>query len=105
MITSSTELIEGPLAHGRIGDYLLENGCARFVVQNADQRDFNQVGAFGGNVIDAELVRNGVRSGNDNFWEVQPAVNIETVVNATTIVVVPARVTGHAGACSMVRSG
>lgn len=90
VITSTAELVTGPLANGRLGDYLLENGCARFVVQNVDPvgRDFNQVGAFGGNLIDAEIVTDGVRGGNDNFWEVQPAVNIETVVRADSIMVV-----------------
>jgi hypothetical protein len=83
-IVSSADLITGPLAHGAIGDYLLENGCARFIVQKPGPRDFNQIGAYGGNLIDAELVVNGVRQGRDNFWEVQPAVNIETVVHATS---------------------
>ena len=83
-IVDPADLIEGPLAHGRVGDYLLDNGCARFIVQQPGQRDFNQVGAFGGNLIDAERVVKGVRQGNDNFWEIQPAVNIETVINATS---------------------
>lgn len=83
-IVDPADLIEGPLAHGRPGDYLLENGCARFIVQDAVERDFNQIGAYGGNLIDAELVVDGVRQGNDNFWEVQPAVNIESVIHATS---------------------
>ena len=87
LISDPGDLIQGPLAHGRVGDYLLENGCARFIVQKGLQRDFNQVGAFGGNLIDAEIVVDGVRKGNDNFWEIQPAVNIETVINATSVVV------------------
>ncbi len=85
LISDPGDLIQGPLAGGRVGDYLLENGCARFIVQEGLQRDFNQVGAFGGNLIDAEIVVDGVRQGNDNFWEVQPAVNIETVINATSV--------------------
>jgi Ni,Fe-hydrogenase III small subunit len=94
-ITSTAELIEGPLAHGELGDYLLENGCARFIVQKPGLRDFNQIGAFGGNLIDAEIVENGVRKGNDNFWEVQPAVNIESVVNAQSVQIVNDGVDGN----------
>jgi len=73
------------LAHGRIGDYLLENGVARFIIQDVAQRDLYSVGAFGGNIIDAELVAS---PGKDNFLEVQPAMNIETVVNAQSIEIV-----------------
>jgi hypothetical protein len=84
-ITSSSELITGPLGHSRIGDWLLSNSVARFAVQDVAQRDLHSVGQFGGNIIDAELVG---REGRDAFFEVQPALNVETVVNAQTVVVV-----------------
>jgi hypothetical protein len=87
-LSSAGDLITGPLAHNVIGDYMLENDLARFAVQAPGQRDFNQVGAFGGNLIDAEVVEAGVRQGNDNFWEIQPGVNVETVVNAQTVEIV-----------------
>jgi hypothetical protein len=80
-IDDPDDLIRGPLAHGRVGDYLLENGTARFVVQDVGQRDFHSVGQYGGNLIDAELVG---RPGLDNFFEIQPALNIESVINAQT---------------------
>jgi hypothetical protein len=79
------DLIEGPLAHGRVGDWLIENAAARFVVQDVGKRDLYSVGGFGGNVIDLELKSN---PGNDNFIEIQPMLNLETVVNAQTIEVV-----------------
>jgi hypothetical protein len=81
-ITDPADLIEGPLAHGRVGDYMLANCRARFVIQDAGQRDFYSVGAFGGNIIDAELVST---PGLDNFIEIQPMLNIETVINAVSI--------------------
>jgi hypothetical protein len=84
-ITSASELITGPLGHSRIGDWLLENDVARFVVQDAPQRDLHSVGQFGGNLIDAELVG---RPGRDAFFEVQPSINVETVVNAQTVEIV-----------------
>jgi hypothetical protein len=84
-ITDPSELIGGPLAHGRVGDWLIANSVARFIVQDVGQRDMYSVGAFGGNVIDLELV---AKPGTDNFIELQPMLNVETVVNATTIEVV-----------------
>lgn len=84
-ITAESDLIQGPLAHSRLGDWLLENDVARFIVQDAPQRDLYAVGQFGGNLIDAELR---AHPGADNFMEIQPAVSIETVINALTVEIV-----------------
>ncbi len=82
---SDPDLPTGPLAQARVGDYLLENDVARFVVQDVAQRDLHSIGAFGGNLIDAELVGH---PGLENFFEIQPAINIETVLNAQTAEIV-----------------
>lgn len=84
-IEDAADLITGPLAHGRVGDYLLANATARFIVQDVGKRDMYSVGAFGGNLIDLELVDH---PGMDNFLEVQPAINVETVINAQTVEIV-----------------
>jgi hypothetical protein len=84
-MTGGDLLTGGPLVHNRVGDYKMENCGARFVVQDVDQRDFYSVGAFGGNIIDAELVSN---PGNDNFLEFQAMLNIETVLNADTATII-----------------
>jgi len=84
-ISDPADLIEGPLAHGRVGDYMLANCLARFIIQDAGQRDLYSVGAFGGNIIDAELAS---EPGLDNFIEIQPMMNIETVINAQSIEIV-----------------
>lgn len=84
-ITAESDLIHGPLAHSRLGDWLLENDVARFIVQDAPQRDLYAVGQFGGNLIDAELR---AHPGLDNFMEIQPAVSIETVINAQSVEIV-----------------
>jgi hypothetical protein len=81
-ITDASDLLDGVLAHGRVGDYMLANSVARFVIQDVGKRDMYSIGAFGGNIIDAELVS---RPGTDNFLEIQPAVNVETVINAQTV--------------------
>lgn len=84
-IESAAELIRGPLADGQVGDWLLANNVARFIIQNAPQRDLYSVGTYGGNIIDAELVGH---EGLDNFLEIQPAVQVETVINAQTVEIV-----------------
>ena len=84
-ITDEADLISGPLADGRVGDYLLANDVARFIIQDAPQRDLYSVGAFGGNIIDVELIGH---PGLDNFLEIQPAVQIETVINAQSVEIV-----------------
>jgi hypothetical protein len=84
-IEREDQRIVGPLAHSRVGDWLLGNGHARFVVQDVAQRELYSVGQYGGNLIDAELV---TRPGRDNFLEIQPGLNIETVVNAQSVEIV-----------------
>ncbi len=97
-IDDTADLITGPLAHGRVGDWLLANDTARFIVQDAGPRDLYSVGTFGGNLIDAELVGH---PGLDNFLEVQPSVNVETVIHATSVEVVN---DGQDGTPAIVRS-
>lgn len=84
-IADPAEQITGPLGHSRVGDWLLENDVARFVVQDAPQRDLHSVGQFGGEIIDAELIG---REGRDAFLALSTALNIESVVNPISIVVV-----------------
>jgi len=84
-ISESADLITGPLAHSQIGDWLIRNCTARFIIQDAPQRDLYSVGAFGGNLIDLELIG---REGLDNFIEIAPTLDAETVVNPQTVEIV-----------------
>ncbi len=84
-ITHESQLIRGPLAHSQLGDWLISNGEARFIVQDVAQRELYSVGQYGGNLIDAELVGN---PGKDNFLETTTSLNIESVVNPQTVTVV-----------------
>lgn len=97
-IVNAAELITGPLADGQLGDTMMANEVARFIIQKPGVRDMYSVGGFGGNIIDAELVGH---PGLDNFLEIQPALNIETVVNATTLEVVN---DGSDGGAAIVRT-
>src|SRR5262249_4224807 len=53
---AATECVKGPLARCRNNDYLLANDKIRVVVQSI-QRNILNVGQFGGQIIDADLVR------------------------------------------------
>ncbi|MCI0635371.1 MAG: carboxypeptidase-like regulatory domain-containing protein, partial [Actinobacteria bacterium] len=92
------DLVGGPLGQGQSGDWLLENCSARFVIQDAGKRDLHSIGQYGGNVIDAELVG---RPNRDQFFELQPALNVETVINAQSVEIVN---DGENGAPAIVRS-
>ena len=61
-IESYNQLIGGPGALGGIGDYLIQNGKIRIIVQNRGlSRGF---GIYGGGIIDADLVRSGSVDGD-----------------------------------------
>jgi hypothetical protein len=93
-----SNFITGPLAHNQAGDVMLENPVARFAIQRAGLRDLHSVGQFGGNIIDAALVGS---PGLDSFFELQPSLNIETVINATSVTIVN---DGQDGTAAIVRS-
>ncbi|MFT3837551.1 MAG: CehA/McbA family metallohydrolase [Myxococcaceae bacterium] len=76
--TSRTQLVGGKRALGEVGDYVLSNSVIHAVVQDVGfSRGF---GAFGGSLIDLDMVRpgpvdpvNGPTFGNDYFTEMFPA--------------------------------
>ncbi len=53
-VEDAADLIGGDAAEGRVGDYILENGKVRFLVQG-DERTMSPC-PWGGNVIDAEYL-------------------------------------------------
>ncbi len=82
-ITSPSQLIGGNAARGEVGDYLLENEHARFIIQD---KTYNRgSGLFGGSLIDADLKRLNDRgdlinlTGRDSFGEMFPAFFLEVV--------------------------
>ena len=56
IITNPQDLIEGPMSRGTLGDYLLANGEIQVVIQKPE-RSLMVVGTFGGQILDADLVR------------------------------------------------
>lgn len=83
-IQQRAQLIGGPRALGEVGDWMLENGKVRFIIQDVGfSRGF---GVFGGALLDADLVRETSGRGNseggtgkDNFGEMFPAFFLEAL--------------------------
>lgn len=87
-VNRDSELIGGPVAYGRAGQvWKLYNSRARFLIQDVG----TSVGLdiYGGNLIDADLVRPGDdgKNGNDLFRETFPIVGLR-VPNPTSIEVI-----------------
>ncbi len=70
-VEDESELIDGDIAHGKVGDWILENDRARFLIE-ADDRVMNPC-PYGGNVLDAAYLEGG--SGQDILGEICLFVN------------------------------
>ena len=85
-------LIGGPLAHGQVGDFLIENDQVRFVISGAHHSW--GPGLFGGTVVDADLQRSNPKyrnyAGNDHFAELFPTANLIVPDPGSTQIVVTA---------------
>lgn len=66
-ISSEAQLIGGPTAKGRLGDFLLANEHVRFVVAAVDHGE--GYAPFGGNLLDADVVRAPGAPGASRFGE------------------------------------
>jgi hypothetical protein len=84
---AATECVKGPLARCRNNDYLLSNDKVRVVVQSI-QRNVLNVGQFGGQIIDADLVRQPGDPDRDNFEEWATSINIENTAHYTDLTVI-----------------
>ncbi len=84
---AAADCVRGPLARCRAGDYLLENGKIRVVVQDV-QRNLFGIGQFGGQIIDADLDRGDHALERDNFEEWSVALNVENTAHYTALTIV-----------------
>ena len=78
-ITSADELIGGPTARGKLGDFLIENDQVRFIVGGLGQSWMG--GVFGGSLLDADRQRPSFKAykygkGFDSFGETFPLMNL-----------------------------
>ncbi len=85
-ITDSSDLIEGPISRGEVGDYLIGNSRVRFVIQGYEHP--RTLLPWGGTVIDADVVRAPGEDGQDRFQELGPIAGYLRVVRPTSIKVV-----------------
>jgi len=83
VITQEAELIDGPVARGRLGDVLLANERIQVVIQQPGRTMFG-IGTYGGNIIDADRQRIAAEE-RDSFEEIAPLVNVENTVNYTSV--------------------
>lgn len=86
-ITSEDELIGGPAAQGRVGDWLLENDRIRAIVQRPGVEQM-QVGKFGGNLIDADIQRDPGEPGNDRVGSLFPIFALAATSAPDRVIVV-----------------
>jgi hypothetical protein len=86
-VTDASDLIGGPLAEGRVGDYLLANTRIRAIIKKPG-RDFSFLLTYGGNIIDADVVRPAGEPGRDNFGGMTPMINVSSTANVQEITVI-----------------
>jgi hypothetical protein len=86
LITDSADCVGGVLSRCRPGDYLLKNEKIRVIVQSI-QRNLFGIGQFGGQIIDADLVRAAGDPDRDQFEEWSTSINIENTAHYTSIAV------------------
>ena len=99
-ITATSDLIGGPLARGRIGDYLIANDKIRVIIADKGRhQDF--LLTYGGNIIDADRVRPAGEPDRDSFEAVAPLINISSTINVQEIDVIN---DGSDGGAAVVRT-
>ncbi len=86
VITSTDALFGGISAEGAPGDVKLYNGNVRFVIEAVGDSDYYI--DYGGNLIDADIVRPEGQPGRDFLDELAPMVSFGRVVDATNVEVV-----------------
>ena len=87
VVTDSADLIDGPQSRGRIGDYFLANSKIQVVIQDI-QRNLMVVGTYGGQIIDADLVRELADPERDAFEEWAVGIHLENTAHYTAISVI-----------------
>ena len=83
-VAADEDLLTGPLARGRAGDFVLENEHLRVIIQQAG-RQWLSIGTFGGNIIDVS--RKDSKGGllPDHLEEFVIGLNIENTANYTEV--------------------
>jgi hypothetical protein len=85
VVTLPGQLIDGPLAYGRLGDLRIYNDKIQVIIQQPG-RKAAAIDLYGGNIIDADRER-ADNVERDNFAAWAPGINIENTANYTSVVV------------------
>lgn len=85
-ITDAGDCVGGPMSRCRVNDYLLANDRIRVVIQDL-QRNLFGIGQFGGQIIDADVVRSSGPD-RDSFEEWALSLNIESTSHYTSLTIV-----------------
>ena len=83
---NASDLIGGPLAMGRVGDYVLRNGRVRAVVRGPG-REHAFMLLHGGQIMDADVVRSNPADDRDSWQGIQPLINIAATQGTETVTV------------------
>ncbi len=83
-VTNAADLIGGPVAQGRLNDWLLNNGNIRVLLKNSG-RDHSFMVTYGGHIMDADLVRADPADDRDNWIGMQSLINIASTQNTQNI--------------------
>jgi hypothetical protein len=83
-VASASDLIGGPLAMGKIGDFAIRNGNVRAVARDVG-REHSFMLQNGGQIIDADLARIDPADDRDSWQGIQPMINTGSS-QATTFV-------------------
>ncbi len=86
-ITDTADCVDGPLSRCAVSDYLMSNAKIRVVIQDIERNYLGGIGQFGGQIIDADLVRT-VGADRDNFEELAVSLNIESTAHYTSLSII-----------------
>lgn len=85
-VANVLECVGGPMSRCKVGDYLISNDKIRVVIQQLERNLFG-IGQFGGQIIDADLVRT-VGPDRDNFEEWSVSLNLENTTHYTSLSII-----------------
>lgn len=68
-VTDASELIGGPNAQGKVGDYLLKNDHVRIIIRGVSE---GGIDGYGGTIVDMDRTRFPGEPGNDQFGTIMP---------------------------------
>ena len=84
--SDADDLLQGPLARSKEGDYVLENDLIRVIIQQPGRNWFG-LGTYGGNIIDVSAVNSDGSFNPDHMEEFITGINIENTPNFTEIAI------------------